>query len=592
MSRRATAGSRSDSSPASLRTWRIALVVVTVLAYLPALHAEFLPGWDDAPYVTENRHVRNGLTAEGVVWAWTTASEANYHPLTWLSLMLDASLWGLHPAGFHATNLLLHVMNVLLVLEVARWLTEDLSRGVAVAVLFALHPLHVESVAWISERKDVLSATFGLAALIAYRGYLKGARAAYAMMAAALAASLLSKATFVTLPCLLLVLDVLILDRFGKAASGPTPTEHRWRPLWDKLPLFGLCGVFSAATLMAQQAGGTVSDLETLPLSARLANAAWAYLEYLKHLVWPFELTMFYPMHPRDVLSRETLAALAGLSAITGLVVALRRRTALPLAGWLWYLGTLVPMIGLVQVGRQAFADRYAYVPMIGVYLGLATLVPPSAWWRSSAGRRIGPLVGLGALFLGGLTFRQCLFWHDIETLTKRQIALYPEVGTGYALLGAERLRTADHDEAQRLLEKAAQLDSGHADAVYNLGLVRVRRGDFAAALECFENAVTLAPEQTDFRLNLGATYSRLGRLDEAIQQYRTLLDQDPTDAKAWFNLGVAYHKGGRTEDAAECYRRSLELQSDHAQAREYLERTRAAAPSRTDRDERRVKIP
>ena len=339
------------------------LFIGTLLAYSPVVNHDFL-SYDDNQYIVSNPHVSPGLTRDGFVWAWTHFHAANWHPLTWLSHMVDCQLFGVESAKHHFVNLLLHTANAIALFLVLRRLTGETWRPFWVAAFFALHPLHVESVAWVAERKDLLSTFFGLLALGAYARYAdRPGLGRYLLVVLAFVLSLLSKPMLVTLPFVLLLLDGWPLRRDG----------WRWLVL-EKVPLLLVSAASCAVTVFAQRAGGAVVPLERMPLEVRAASAVLAYLGYLRQTIWPIGLAGFYPM---QAMRLGTVAAAGlGLVLVTGLALALRRRAPAVLVGWLWYLGTLVPVIGLVQVGAQASADRYTYVPLIGIFIAGAWAVP------------------------------------------------------------------------------------------------------------------------------------------------------------------------------------------------------------------------
>ena len=364
--------------------------------------------FDDHGYVYENPAVTGGLTQAGLRWAWTTTHMYNWHPLTWLAHMADAELYGLNPAGHHFSSLLLHAANAILLFFFLRRATGRAAPALAAAALWAVHPLRAESVVWISERKDVLAAFFGLLALLAY---VRGPRPGRTFwVAAAFAASLLAKPAWVTLPCLLLLLDAWPLGRW--------PREPAWKLVLEKAPLWLLAAGSCAMTLAAQSAGGAVKSFAALPAGARLANAATAAVQYLRALVWPTDLAVYYPFPAGGASAAAVAGAAVLLLALTALAVVLARRAPWGLVGWLWFLGALVPMIGLVQVGGQAWADRYSYLPHIGLALALA------GGLAKIADRRVWPVAaGLGVAGLVWLARAQTAVWRDTETLFRHALA-------------------------------------------------------------------------------------------------------------------------------------------------------------------------
>ena len=375
--------------------------------------------FDDHGYVYENPAVTAGLTKAGLRWAWTTTHMYNWHPLTWLTHMADAELYGLNPAGHHFSSLLLHAANAILLFFFLRRATGSRPAALAAAALWTVHPLRAESVVWISERKDVLAAFFGLLALLAY--VRPAGRGRMVWTAAAFAASLLAKPAWVTLPCLLLLLDAWPLGRW--------PRTPAWKLVLEKSPLWLLAAGSCAMTLAAQSAGGAVKSFAALPAGARLANAATATVQYLRALVWPTDLAVYYPFPAGGASWAAVAGAAVLLAALTALAAAGARRAPWGLVGWLWFLGALVPMIGLVQVGGQAWADRYSYLPHIGLALALAG--GAAAWSRQNPSprrQRLAVLVA-GALTLvwTGLSRLQTVVWHDTETLFRHALAATPD---------------------------------------------------------------------------------------------------------------------------------------------------------------------
>lgn len=589
--RRDAAGPGGPSARNGPAVWLVCLLLVAAVlaAYAPVLDADFV-NYDDQAYVTENRHVNTGLGSDNLAWALVAFEAGNWHPLTWLSHQADCQAFGLRPRGHHATSLALHALASVLAFLALRRLTGASLPSALVAGLFALHPLNVESVAWVSERKNVLSTVFFFLTLWAYAAHARRpSRGRYLLVAAFLALGLLAKPMLVTLPCVLLLLDVWPLGRLRPGSAG-APARLRNLAL-EKLPLLGLSLASSLLTVAAQRAGGAVTSLEAIPLSSRLGNAVVSYLGYLGKAFWPVRLAVFYP-HPGAALgsTRVVLSALA-LLAITALAVGQLRRRPWLLVGWLWYLGTLVPVIGLVQVGSQAMADRYAYVPLVGIFLalvfGLAELAGP---------RARGALAGLAVvclLVLGTLTLRQARLWHDSRSLFehalqvttgnyvaetnlglvyakelrwpeaiasfRRALAIRPSHAEARANLGVALAKTGRVAEAIPQLERALKLDPGSALTHANLGLA-LRGRDPARALEHMRRAVELKPDFADARMNLGAALLEAGRDAEGRQMLEAAIAADPGSAAARFRLGSILLERGRPAEAADQFEAALGL--------------------------------
>jgi tetratricopeptide (TPR) repeat protein len=576
------------------------LVAAVLLAYASVLDADFV-NYDDQAYVTENRWITGGLQARSVAWAMSAFEAGNWHPLTWISHMADCQVFGLRPRGHHAVNLALHALSSVLVFLVLRRLTGKAGPSALIAGLFALHPLNVESVAWVSERKNVLSTAFWLLAMGAYAGYARRpSLARYLLVALCLALGLLAKPMVVTLPCVLLLLDVWPLRRVVLGAQGALA---RLRSLVvEKLPLLGLSILSSALTVGAQSAGGAVTSLEAIPVSARVANAFVSYLAYLGKMLWPAGLAAFYPHTAMSLASPRVVLSALALVLVTLLVA--RQAAARPylLVGWLWYLGTLVPVIGLVQVGSQAMADRYAYVPLLGIFIMLVFAAEELA---GAVGRRplaAGALLWLAAL--GLLTARQARFWHDSRSLFehalavtdrnyvaetniglvdarelrweeaiarfRRALAIRPGHAEARANLGVALAKMGRVDEAIPQLEKALRIDPSSSLTHANLGLA-LRGKDPARALEHMRRAVELKPDFMEARLNLGAALLDGGQDAEARAAFDGALAIDPRSAPAHFRLGSILLEHGRSDEAAAHFEEALRLDPKLASGRNSL---------------------
>jgi Flp pilus assembly protein TadD len=582
------------------------LAVATLAVYAPVLRHGFI-SYDDPDYVTSNPQVAAGLTPAGALWAFGTWRTGNWHPLTWLSHMLDVSLFGMAPAGHHATSLALHALNTLLLFAFLTRATGSRARSAFVAALFALHPLHVESVAWVAERKDVLSATLGLAALLSWtfqaraaggNGALPGARGEgrtgvpYAASIVLFALGLLAKPMLVTLPFILLLLDIWPFRRIGgRAGAGPLAASGDRgalpRLVLEKAPFFALAAASSAITFLAQRSGGAVSSLSRWSLGIRIANALVAYVRYLALTLWPAHLAIFYPM-PRAVpVAASVAAAAVFLIAASALAVRLARRRPHVTTGWFWYAAMLVPVIGLVKVGGQSMADRYTYLPLIGIFVivswGLHDLLGRGSG-RTSSGVLFAGIAVAVCVALAAATRAQLAYWRDSETLYTRAIAVTkdntlahynlgclvaaegreeeaaahfteairidPTDAMARANLGASWFRRGRTDEALRELQEAVRLDPGDAVARASLGTVLIGMGRLQEALVQEQEAVRLRPDLAEGHLNLGVVLGRLGRADDAIREYQEAVRLDPGSADARGNLGAALANRGRAPEA------------------------------------------
>jgi tetratricopeptide (TPR) repeat protein len=568
------------------------LLAGTVAAFSPAFGAAFV-AIDDPVYVERNRHVATGLTAENAGWAWTTFYQSNWHPLTWLSLQLDASLAKtpdnkLDPHVFHRTSILLHAANAALLFFALRALTGCRWRSAVVAGLFALHPLRVESVAWVSERKDVLSLFFGLLALWAYAGYVRNRSAGrYLAVAALLALSLLSKPTLVTLPCLLLVLDWWPLLRTRLAAEGlpataastgitaqpssqlETATGWGWLAA-EKVPLLALSLASCVVTFVAQQTGGSVHNLTTFTLADRVAGAVVAYSAYLSLTAWPVHLAPFYPFPAGGWPAGRVAAAALAIGGLTALAVWQRRRRPYLLAGWLWYVGTLVPVIGLVQVGNQAYADRYTYFPSIGLALALVWTVAeavPAALARPSLAVAAGLL-----LVLGGVTWRQSGVWVNDLTLWPHTVEVTGDNAFAYSNVGvACEARDNNFKEAIHYYQQAVRINPAYGTAQYNLARALRAQGQMAEAVKHFRAALLADPRLSDAHNDLGLALNDQGAAAQAEAEFREALRLEPDSATAHRNLGSLLENQGHGEEAVEHYAAAVRVAPDDGAARERL---------------------
>jgi tetratricopeptide (TPR) repeat protein len=581
------------------------LLVLTVLSYLPVRHNGYVD-FDDESYITTNPHVLQGLSGAGFAWAWTNLHAGYWQPLTWLSLQFDAHFFSTQPllgpsipspTAVHLHNLLWHAASVLLLFGLWQRLTGARWRSFLVAALFAVHPMHVESVAWAVERKDVLSVFFGILTLFAYVRYLeKPGWARYLALMAAYSASLLSKPMLVTLPFVLLLLDYWPLRRLwpekAPPAVGPPWTPASFgRLLLEKGPLFLLATGVGIVTAVAQHQRGVAIPFALIPLSARLANAVTAYGWYVRATFWPARLAVLYP-HPYQNWS--AMAALAGSALLLGVSALafwqVRRRPWL-IVGWLWFVGTLLPVIGLVQGGVQAWADRFSYWPHIGLFVALAwglgeladrLRIPALAWG-------VGGAVVLGCL--GALTWVQIGHWRSTETLWQRAavtadnhrahlnlgryylergqfdraeshfgetVRLAPDTALHHYSLGVAQLSLGKAEEAAEQFREALRQNPKDPDAWHNLAVARLRQEMPAKAIRSFRQALSLRPESTDTLAGLGMALWRAGKRGEAFRTFRTALRKNPQEAEAWRGLGLGHLAGGRPAEAVEAVSRAV----------------------------------
>jgi hypothetical protein len=615
------------------------LVVAIVTAHGASLRNGLV--FDDHQYITNNSQVATGLSSDNFAWAWTTRYESNWHPLTWLSLQLDSQLYGVQsPWGFHLTNLLLHIANTLLLFSVLRRSTGTTWESGAVAAFFALHPLHVESVAWAAERKDLLSTLFGFLAMWFYLRYVsKPDLRRYVPVFITSALSLLAKPMLVTLPFVLLLLDYWPLGRLGGQGSEDrgqrtedrgqrtedrrkktegrvqkkrfttspphysttSPAHHRtsWvYLLLEKLPLLALSVLSSATTIWAQHSGGAVRTLEQVPMQYRIFNALVSYVAYLGQMFWPASLTVFYPLAWKGIPLWQPIAAALVLAAVTILVMTQIRQRPYLLVGWLWYLGTLVPVIGLVQVGIQARADRYTYVPLVGIFMMLAWGLPEliGSWGFP---RRV--LLALAGLLLAACfvaTWMQIGYWHDDFTLWSHAAQVAPDnatarnnagkplldrvvlAGSGIAPAESKNLLAQAEDHFRAAVRAAVRTDPSYVEVRYNLGLVLAEQGKLAEADRqeklaeadrLFSEVIQLDPKDTDALFHLGLVEKQQRKLKKAVTTFRQLLTSQPDDADARMNLlecldslAATYARAGDFDRAIEAEKQALAEASGH----------------------------
>jgi protein O-mannosyl-transferase len=553
----------APARPAGARELRLAVAIAILLAactvavYAPVRHFGFVEV-DDPQYVPENPIVTGGLTWGGVVAAFTTSHAAYWIPVTWLSYMAEVSAFGVDPGVHHATNLLLHVANTLLLFLVLRRMTGATVRSAFVAALFAVHPLHVESVAWITERKDVLSGFFWMLALWSYARYVdRPGPARYAWVAAWLSLGLMAKPMLVTLPVVMLLLDVWPLGRLGtggvdaarEAPGGPRP---RWTALAvEKVPLLLVVMVFSAIAFVTQSAGGATPTLQAVPLALRVQNALVSYVTYIGQTLWPAGLTMLYPLQPAVPISWAVGSAVVMLAASAAAVLATARRPYV-LVGWFWFVVTLVPVIGLVQAGLQARADRFTYLPLVGLFI-VASWGAADLFARRPSLRTVPLAAGaLVVIALGVVSRGQVAYWQDNVTLWTRalQVTLGVDQFDAHLSLGRVLKSKGRLVEAETHLAEAARLKPGSADARYAYGVVLLDQKKLDRAEAEFAEVLRLDPGRAEARAELGLVRSYQGKTDEAIALYQEALRANRELAEVQNNLGALLAERGDLDGA------------------------------------------
>jgi tetratricopeptide (TPR) repeat protein len=504
--------------------------------------------YDDRTYVTANPQIKNGFTLDSLRWAFTSTYFSNWHPLTWLSYMLDYRLFGDHPRGYHLVNVGLHAANTVLLFVVLRRMTGALWPSAFVAALFGIHPVHVESVAWIAERKDVLSTLFWLLAMGAYARYAQRRRAAdYCLVLACVALGLMAKPMVVTLPFVFLLLDYWPLRRFAVGA-GRSIVLPPVGLIVEKIPFFALAAASSAVTFVAQSSGGAVVSLEQFSLSIRLMNAAVSYIEYISKMVWPFGLSPHYP-HPGHALPLwQPLGAAAALVLISILVCWQMRQRPYLVVGWFWYAGTLIPVIGLIQVGEQAMADRYTYVPLIGLFVILAWGAQEILRQRPS---RQPVFAGLTAALLAGLmvvSWVQVRYWRDTVTLYEHSLAVNVDDFLVHYNLANELRERGEMDAAVAHYAATIRTNPTFAAAYTNAGPILVAQGKDDEAIAYYASALRLNPDLAEAHNNLGILLAKHGKTDEAIAEFSAAIRIKPDLSEAQRNLQVALSQRNRAD--------------------------------------------
>lgn len=501
----------------------VLLGCLTFCTFIRVLWADFL-SYDDPFYVTANPLVLGGLSWKSLTAAWSSFDCANWHPLTWISLMLDYQVYGLRPWGFHLTNLLLHVANTLLLFTLLRRLSLSWGPALFVAAVFGIHPLHVESVAWITERKDVLATLFGLLSLLAYiRSVQTGETWRRYTSCGWFALSLTAKPLLVTLPCLLLVIDYWPLKRWSTSRQFVQCVTEKWL-LW--LLTIGSCIV----TIIAQKQGGAVASLEKFSLIQRLGNICVSYGTYLQKSFWPTRLAAFYPFSMNSWEPVSVLVATVLLVIVSVLAWRLRHRHGSILVGWLWFLGTLVPMIGLVQVGSQSMADRYMYFPLIGLSWA-ATSAVLACWPQSAQSTRYQSLVGIGLVaVMSVLTWQQVGYWKNSLLLAQRALTVTPDNHIALVLYARE-LRIAGKDDlAITNYRRAVEIDPHYAAAHNDLGVMLLQRGDVPSAISQFRQGLKSTPRHIRMRWNLANALAKQGDFTAALSEFQQAELDAPTN--------------------------------------------------------------
>jgi len=580
----------------------IFLLIATFAVFWQLTHHEFLI-YDDDSYVTDNLHIKTGLNYRNMLWAFTTIEASNWHPITWLSHMVDVQLFGMNPAGHHLTSVFFHVANTLLLFFLFQSSSGSFWKSFVLASLFGLHPLHVESVAWVAERKDVLSALFWLLTMLAYSRYAsRRNKPAYALALILFALGLMAKPMLVTLPFVLVLWDIWPLRRYSPISGEG---ERLSLLLLEKVPFFILAAASCVITYYAQQAGGAVSSMRSVPFDFRLVNALVSYWDYMWKLVWPKKLAIIYPLPA----TRTLFAGIIAGSALTGVSAVFwywRQRYPHLLVGWLWFLGTLVPVIGLVQVGEQAMADRYTYLPSIGFFLMIVWGVSSITGHCQSGAKIFSVLTVAACMALLPMTWIQAGYWHDSVTLFSHATKVVPGnvtalVGLGQAYAGRKNLAAAqtafqealrlspenarthaewgftlemagNYDEALSHYREAVRINPRYAGVHNNIANLLLGKGNLTEALSHCREAQRLDPKNPDIALTLGVALATQGDLPVAELQFVRALKLRPDFPEAHYNLGAVFAKTGRFDEANSHFTEALRIDPSLARARQAVE--------------------
>jgi len=540
------------SEPTSKQWWFLVcalLVLTTFFIYSPVRNHSFVK-YDDDKYVTENPNVNTGLSLKNIKWAFTTNYASNWHPLTWLSHMLDCEIFGLNAGLHHLVNLAIHIANTLLLFIIFNRMTRKFWPSAFIAALFAIHPLHVESVAWVAERKDVLSTLFWLLTMWAYAEYVRKPKVTkYLLTFSFFALGLMTKPMLVTLPVVLLILDYWPLQR----------TKQFKRVALEKLPFFILSAVSCVVTFLVQRSGGAVVAIESFNLKIRFANATISYIRYIEKMFWPVKLAVLYPHPGANVSIVKAAICAAAILSLTACFIYIGRKRKYFLAGWLWYLVTLVPVIGLVQVGAQSMADRYTYIPLLGLFIIIAFAAGELTGQLRIRKTIVTGLAVTTIVILSVLTRQQLKYWSDSEALFAHTLNVTKNNHVMYNNYGAFLKETNRPDLAIEQFAKALKLRPNSSEVHTNLGNALAAAGRFEDAIAHHKTAIELSPFAPEAHYNLAVVLSKTGKGDQAIHEYQKALDVTPNNCDALTNIGFLFAQKGKTVKAIEYYKNALQ---------------------------------
>ncbi len=558
----------------------IAVLTILILSIYWQIGKYPFVAFDDDVYVYENLHVRQGLTSEGIVWSFTTFHGSNWHPLTWISHMADVELFGMNPGWHHRVSVLLHLLNTVLLYFVMYQMTGGVWGSAFVAAFFGVHPLHVESVAWIAERKDLLSTLFWILTMGTYLRYARRpSLGRYLPVAIFFALGLMCKSMLVTLPLVLLLMDWwplrrVISNNSRNSGSSSFSLSTFSGLILEKVPLLGLSAISCFITFLAQSWEGAVQSFDYIPFGVRISNAFISYVSYLWNMVWPFSLTVFYP-HPAIARSGLPAWEIVGVVLLIGAfsLLAVWQRHSRPflIMGWLWYLGTLVPVIGLVQVGNQSMADRYTYMTLVGIFIAVVWTIPSIISRRRFRRLLLGVLGGTVVLAFSVIAYHQAGYWRDDVTLFSRSLAVTKNNWLAWNNLGVAYDKLNQPQWAITCYRNAIGIKPDYADAWSNIGAVHLKSSQPEQAIVYFREALKANPYYTKALNNLAAAFYELGQPEQAIMYYWKALQIKPDYAEAWYNLGLSYVQYGQPEQAVSCFREALRIKPDFKEALQKL---------------------
>lgn len=543
------------------------LLLSVLLVYGQITRHEFIT-YDDLAYLTENEHLKDGINFKDIKWAFTTTYLSNWHPLTWLSHMLDVQLFGFNAGLHHFVNVILHSINTLLLFVLLRRITGTVYRSVVVAALFALHPLHVESVAWAAERKDVLSTCFWFLTMLSYVKY-AGSKSVgnYFAALAFYTLGLMAKPMLVTLPIVLVLIDLWPLRRFTMSKTLDFLHERGFpKLLYEKMPFFVLAVLSCLITLVAQKSGGAISAIDVVPLSLRLENAVVSYVEYLHKMIWPFNLSIFYP-HPLEYNFYEVFLCAGLFIGISAGAVIFRQQNPYLFVGWFWYVITLLPVIGLVQVGLQSMADRYTYVPLIGIFIAISWQAATFLNLFKKTRLPVAIFAVLGVFFLGFLTYRQVGRWQNSYSIYSHSLAVTSQNAVIHNNLGSILLGQGKTTRALQHFRTAAQIHPGDIDYINNYATALLELGNTELALRHFKLAQKLNPERKGVYYNLAKAMLRGGHLEAAGAYLLKAVEKYPEFGELYHLLGSVRLIRGDIASAMAAFEQAVRLKPDYLAA-------------------------